>query len=78
MNRGIAEQVELRQRLQIHRIELASLLNESLPGQQRRATKRSPLEHGQQEILGDEVGRSVASSGPYAMVLLPNNRTRPG
>src|SRR5512145_3111577 len=63
MDRRIAEQAELREGLQIHRVELRRLLNEALLGRERRSSKRCAVEDGQQKILRDEVSRSIALLG---------------
>ena len=60
VDRRIAQQVELPQCLEIHRIELGRLMDEMLSSQKRRAPERGPIEHREKEKLGDQIRRAIA------------------
>ena len=60
MQRRIAQQVELCERLQIGRVEFSGLRDEALPRHQRRPTERCTAQNLEQEVLRQQIGGAVA------------------
>ena len=59
LQRRVAQQVELPQRLEVHRIEVGALAGEFLARLQQRPAQRGPGQHALQEVLAQQVGGAV-------------------
>jgi hypothetical protein len=62
--RRVAQQVELRQRLQVEGVEVGARAGELLPRFQRSATEGRTRQDLLDEVLADQVGRAVAFARP--------------